>query len=647
MRTKLCNTSSGQDISVCFEGEIGKMLDFAEKQQLLDVELWKKFVEEYRLQVDGNDRGWRGEFWGKMMRGGALVCKFTQNKELSRILHDTVEDMLTVQDEYGRFSTYELDKEFTHWDMWARKYISLGMCYFLDICESEELKVRVINALCGHVDYIISKIGREDGKISIHQTSKWYGAVNSSSILEGIVRLYRLTENKKYLDFAEYIVSEGGCRIASLVDLALENEKYPYQYPTTKAYETMSFFEGLVEYYEATGDEKCRKAAENFAYKLAESDITVIGSAGLSSECFDHSAVRQASSSTERLMQETCVTVTWMKLCYRMLKLTGDVLFADYFERALYNGYAGALNTEKCVNDAVFPMYSVPEDLELVPTCMPYDGYTPLRRGVRGMAIAGARTLHDNTYYGCCACIGAAGVGVAPLVAAMANNDGLVLSLYENGMVKCLSPKGQELSFDIDTAYPVGGEVHIGISMEGAEKFSLMLRIPAWSKNSVLTVNGEPQNVKCGYATLTRVWNPLDKVILSFDMSTRVIPAPTYDGDILNSAINWDTGDNFSEKNTASEDTPYHVALQRGPLVLARDARVDAKADAVDVLCDKMGNAVTRDIETGIDAKCALAVADVDGGEFSLIDFASAGKTGDKVSEYEVWIPTRTIFKNK
>ena len=32
-----------------------------------------RFVEEFRAQLDGTNQGWRGEFWGKMLRGGALV----------------------------------------------------------------------------------------------------------------------------------------------------------------------------------------------------------------------------------------------------------------------------------------------------------------------------------------------------------------------------------------------------------------------------------------------------------------------------------------------------------------------------------------------------------------------------------------------
>ena len=43
------------------------------------------------------------------------------------------------------------------------------------------------------------------------------------------------------------------------------------------------------------------------------SDITVIGCAGCT--LFDHSAVRQLDAAEKGVMQETCVTVMWMKLC--------------------------------------------------------------------------------------------------------------------------------------------------------------------------------------------------------------------------------------------------------------------------------------------------------------------------------------------
>ena len=56
------------------------------------------------------------------------------------MLKETVLDMLTTQDEGGRFSSYTADREFFSWDMWGRKYVMLGMIYFIDICKSESFK---------------------------------------------------------------------------------------------------------------------------------------------------------------------------------------------------------------------------------------------------------------------------------------------------------------------------------------------------------------------------------------------------------------------------------------------------------------------------------------------------------------------------
>ncbi len=78
----------------------------------------------------------------------------------------------------------------------------------------------------------------------------------------------------------------------------------PYQYPVTKAYEMISCFEGLLELYRVTGDEKCKKAALNFTDRILETDFTVIGSCGCTHEFLDHSTVRQAKEETGPLMEE-------------------------------------------------------------------------------------------------------------------------------------------------------------------------------------------------------------------------------------------------------------------------------------------------------------------------------------------------------
>ena len=340
-------------------------------QYLKNSALWAKFVDQYRQRSDAYDAGWKGEFWGKFMRGAVLVYQYNRDEELFDILTETVKDMITVGSD-GRVSTYAVETEFSGWDMWCRKYVLLGLEYYLEICRDGELRTRIIDFLRLCTDYIIEHVGNEDGKIRITDTSNRWLAINSSSILEGIVKLYALTNDKKYFDFATYIIDEGGAKGINVVDLAYENKLYPYQYGVPKAYELMSFFEGLLEYYLITGIEKYKVAVINFAKGIMESDVTVLGTCGVTHELLDHSATRQTSV-FDGVSQETCVTVTWMKLCERLLRLTGESVYADYMEKAFYNAYLAAVNVNECISDYAYNKFILREKKEkLVDTLLPF-----------------------------------------------------------------------------------------------------------------------------------------------------------------------------------------------------------------------------------------------------------------------------------
>ena len=258
------------DAQYDWSGNTDELIRFVERIQLKDVPLWRRVVKQFGFPSDSPDNGWRGEFFGKLLRGGSFVWLYTRDEDLYQILTDAVENLLTTQDDLGRISTYEVSKEFKGWDIWGRKYAMLGLEYYLEICRDEELAGRIVNSLCRQADYLVEKIGNGPGQIEITETSSIWGTINSCSILEPIVRLYNITKEPKYLDFARYIVETGGMKGGSLVELALDDKRYPHQYPVVKAYEMMSFFEGLLEFYRATGEEKYRKAVENFVYKVKE-----------------------------------------------------------------------------------------------------------------------------------------------------------------------------------------------------------------------------------------------------------------------------------------------------------------------------------------------------------------------------------------
>ena len=184
------------DNTYSYEGIFEKNIEFINKHQLKRPDLWARFVKQFTFGAD-NDGGWRGEFWGKMMRGACFVYSYTKEKELYEILKASVCDMMAAASENGRISAYPLDREFSGWDMWCRKYVILGMQYFMEICDDEKLCDAITKNMMAQVDYIMSKIGPEsEGKLPINESTSTWRGLNSSSILEPIVRLYNITGEK-------------------------------------------------------------------------------------------------------------------------------------------------------------------------------------------------------------------------------------------------------------------------------------------------------------------------------------------------------------------------------------------------------------------------------------------------------------------
>lgn len=88
-----------------YTGFMDEMFRYIEDFQLLKPELWRRFMQQFREDADGADAGWRGEYWGKMMRGASFVYSYTGNEKLYDILVQTVTDMMDSADKDGRIRT--------------------------------------------------------------------------------------------------------------------------------------------------------------------------------------------------------------------------------------------------------------------------------------------------------------------------------------------------------------------------------------------------------------------------------------------------------------------------------------------------------------------------------------------------------------
>jgi DUF1680 family protein len=609
-----------------YGGVVGKALKWVEKETLLDPKLWAVFVDQFRIgDADDADLGWRSEYWGKMMRGACFTYRCTFDEELYRAMEFTVKDILTTADRFGRVSGYSVAREFHGWDMWGRKYVLLGLQYFLEICRNDALADRIVESMCRHADYIVNKVGlREVGKIDVTYTSEWWEGLNSSSILEPFVRLYNITGRQEYLDFAKKIIDCGGMRGFNIFEAALEGTLCPYQYPVPKAYEMISCFEGIIEYYRVTGERKYLEMAVNFARLVRESDITVIGSAGTTHELFDNSRARQFNPEFKGIMQETCVTVTWMKFCLQLLSITGDSKYADLMETSAYNALLGAVNYNR--NPYQGEVFA-------------FDSYSPLLNSTRGLAVGGYKPLIGGAmHWGCCVAIGPCGTGLFPAAGVMALNTekgaGAAVNFYMNGEAAVETPCGKTV-LKIDTGYPFDGHVKIVVLPEKEGKFKLMLRVPGWADKYKICVpaagpfekamyDENDGGLENGYRVIERIWHPGDTVTLDFEMNTLILRAEEVDP-------------------AADEKSRCHAALLRGPVVLALDSASGCDVTkAVRFVTDDSSGKFARAVVKKMNADAGITLeVETEDGPIEVSDYASCGKSWGRNKPVTAWITTK------
>lgn len=605
-----------------YRGIADRMIRLVEQEQLKDRALWKLVTKQFQGTPDDADRGWRGEYWGKLMRGACMTWQYTGDGELYDILKDAVEGLLETQEADGRISTYSREAEFTGWDIWCRKYVLLGLIHFYEICKDEMLANRILEAAGRHLDYIVDHVGNGLGKIKITLTSDHWLGINSSSILEPVVRLYMLKPEKRYLDFADEIVENGGAEGFNIFRTAYEDRLYPYQYPVVKAYELMSCFEGLLVYAQVKCDDHWKQAVIRFADRLLESEATVVGGSGCEHELFNYSSLMQTGTKYDGLMLETCVTVTWMKLMNRVYEMTGDMRYLEEVERSAFNALYGAVNTENstCGPETTFdqPSYRGVYDCSVAGNGgkgQIFDSYSPLRSGIRGRAVGGFKSMEQGTEYcGCCIAIGAAGTALVPAAAARDRQGGIEIGIYLPGEITT-TMDGDRITFAVDTCYPAEGEISVRVHTQCEKRFPVLLRMPSFAESVKVFVNGEEQTgaYPGTFLRLERKWKEGDRIGIFLTISPRIV---------------------YGAENPEDPDSSRHVAVLYGPLALARDRRLGTEGTAVRA---GEGNISARSAEVGLPCQKALRVA-LGEEEFLMIDYASAGKTWRRDSETEVWM---------
>ena len=550
-----------------------------------------------------------GEFWGKIMRASCLICSYTGDPTLRAIVDEAARDMLSLQREDGCLSTcpdHTQPNGSNGSDLWERKYALMGLLAYYELTGSTE----ALDACVRLVRYTNSQVGKPP-KTPITKTGWAFAGIESSSILEPVLRVYHITGEPAALELGTYIVESGCCDRENIFD-AIRAGKSPMEIgwngvaeqSIAKAYEMMCCFEGLCEYHRATGDMQALETVKLFWDKVMEEEITLLGSGGADApfnlgpgtgEQWNRTRFEQTNPDID-LMMETCVTVYWMRLCHQLLRLTGEVKYADELEKSLYNAIFGALKPDGHFFE-YFPRFNGARN--------PKVNYS---FNIRGFDLS------------CCTANGPTGLGMAPYLAFSGTPDGVAINLYENGKVRV--PFGEAVvTLAMESDYPMMGKATLKVvAVEGsisAEKpFIISLRVPGFAED--FTVLDSARNMVTGEAgTYLRLCGNItagDEWLICFDIPLVKHPAPHGSNH---------AGDHF-------------VAFTYGSVLLARDGR-----DGVDPLTPitdgEIGDwRITPSERDGF----LTAYVSVGGTELKLIDYMTAGNDWQG-TEFASWIPTK------
>ena len=155
-------------------------------------------------------------------------------------------------------------------------------------------------------------------------------------------------------------------------------------------------------------------------------------------------------------------------------------------------------------------------------------------------------------------------------------------------------------------------------------------------------VNGIPIKIKDGYMEITKEWVKSDKITIDFDMRTEVIYPTAYGSQILMNKVVW--GANAVVPTFDKEDpiAKNHLALRRGPIMLAQDSRLGYDVDDAVSIVSKNGytGAIVSEETVGFDTVINAKVPLSNGTYMTVVDYSSAGKLWTEESKMAVWILT-------
>ena len=556
---------------------------------------------------------WAGEFAGKYLTGAIQVLRVTNDPVLRVWLKEFVSTLISFQAADGYLGPWPKNCRLTNvaryinakdrltWDTWGHYHIMLGLVLWHAETQDREAlacAARIADLLCRKY------LGRKKPRlVDTGSTEMNLAPAHSLCIL------YRQTKNIRYLKLALQIVDEftaqanGKPLAGDYLRQALQGKEF-FQTPKPR-WESLHPIMALAELYWITGEDQYRQAFEQIWWSIVRLDRHNNG--GFSSG-------EKATGNPFHLAAiESCCTIAWTAMSVEMLKLTGNSIVADELELSLFNSIVGMHSST-----GRWATYNTP---------------------MNGVRCASAHSIVFQSREGspelnCCSVNTPRGFGMLSEWGLMRDKDGLVLSYYGPSTLTVKLKPGLSVTLTQETVYPLDGKIIIRVQPSQSSGFALKLRIPHWSMQTNVRINGEavPAVQAGSYLKIDRQWKAGDRIHVTMDMSFHL----------------W----------RGEQECQGLASVYRGPILLAYDHRYNLNHAS-------KGKLQVRDIKKWDTVTCMLNIPPIDarnmkprrvqwsdwlppllllefkaadGKTVRLCDFSSAGEAG---TPYCSWMPVK------
>ena len=385
-------------------------------------------------------------------------------------------------------------------------------------------KRKFLDIACRYADVACKEVGPNPGQMCVvpgHQIAEM-----------AMARLYLATGQKRYLDFAKFLLDYRGKTTITHDYSQAHKPVIEQDEAVGHAVRAAYMYAGMADVAALTGDKDYIKAIDAIWDNIVTKKLYITGGIGATNNGEAFGANYELPNMSAYC--ETCAAIGNVYVNYRLFLLHGESKYYDVLERTLYNGLISGVSLEG--NGFFYP--------------------NPLE----------SMGQHQRqAWFGCACCPSNICRFIPSLpgyIYAVKGKDVYVNLFLSNSAT--LDVAGKKLSLTQKTDYPWNGETVLKIDKNSVGEFNLKVRIPGWLRNSVVPsnlyrytdgkrlgfsfiINGVTVPLlvsEDGYVNIERKWKKGDEVVICFDMEPRVVRA--------NNKVEADRG---------------KVSIERGPLV--------------------------------------------------------------------------------